>query len=195
MIGHRLRANRPKSRIDDHGLSLIELVVYLLVSTLVLAGLATIFAAALTNDARTRERDTATGMAQLITNSVQTSVRNAVGAPVVSEGGMLLRARVAVGSSGWECRGWVLDGDELKYRASAGAIAPHAYAEGDGWTTLAKGVVAAGPAGAAFVAQSARSVALHLEVTVGAATVPVTSGATAQGAGSDAAGGSAACVA
>jgi type II secretory pathway pseudopilin PulG len=192
---HVRRRTFAAAQSGDGGLTLIELIVSLLVGTLVLGGLAVIFANALVNDMRTRERDSATGMAHVITNSIQASVRNSAGPPVVSNGGMVLRARVATGASGWECRAWAVSSGELRYFATPGAIDAGTSGSADGWRTLATGVVGTGPAGEAFVMDGARGLTLHIAVTVGASTVPLTGGVAAQGAGSDDGGGSAACVA
>ncbi len=89
----------------DDGMTLVELIVYGAVSMLFLTVLASIFITSWQADATTRNRDTGTGAAHIITNSIQTSIRNASSFKV---DGSLLRARVATPDGGWECRAWRL---------------------------------------------------------------------------------------
>ena len=160
---------------DDAGMTLVELIMYILLSALFLGLLATLFATTLTAGQQTRNRDTATGTAQVVSESLQTSVRNAA---LVRVDGAQLRAVVATGASQWECRAWVLQSGELRYRASAAAI-PVGTAT-TGWAVLATGVVGTKAAGSPFVLSSTDSVSIGYRVTVGEASVNITSAATAQ---------------
>ncbi len=160
---------------DDAGMTLVELIMYIMLSALFLGLLATLFATTLTAGQQTRNRDTATGTAQVVSESLQTSVRNAA---LVRVDGAQLRAVVATGASQWECRAWVLQSGELRYRASAAAI-PVGTAT-TGWAVLATGVVGTKAAGSPFVLSSTDSVSIGYRVTVGEASVNITSAATAQ---------------
>lgn len=177
----RRAAIRPAARpathplADDAGMTLVELIMYILLSALFLGLLATLFATTLTAGQQTRNRDTATGTAQVVSESLQTSVRNAA---LVRVDGAQLRAVVATGASQWECRAWALQSGELRYRASASAI-PVGTAT-TGWTVLARGVVGTKAAGSPFVLSSVDSVSIGYRVTVGEASVDITSAATAQ---------------
>lgn len=177
----RRAAIRPAARLathplaDDAGMTLVELIMYILLSALFLGLLATLFATTLTAGQQTRNRDTATGTAQVVSESLQTSVRNAA---IVRVDGAQLRAVVATGASQWECRAWALQSGELRYRASTSAI-PVGTAT-TGWTVLARGVVGTKAAGSPFVLSSSDSVSIGYRVTVGEASVDITSAATAQ---------------
>ncbi|MFI8594771.1 hypothetical protein ACIGCK_10145 [Microbacterium sp. NPDC078428] len=161
--------------VDDAGATLVELIMYGMLSAAFLGILAVLFTTGLGAGAAATERDEATGKAQLIATSVQTSIRNASDFRV---DGNVLRARVATGASDWTCEAWALTPDgALVHRSSASAIAlPGSYA---GWAELATGVAGRGPGGAPFTA-SGPSLTLALTVTSGEATVPVAGGAFSQ---------------
>lgn len=162
------------SRVDDAGVTLVELIVYVAVAALFLGLMASLFATGLKTESTTRERDTATGKAQVVSDSIATSIRNASAFQI---DGKLLRARVATGASGWECRAWVLTaGGDLAYKTSTTAIPSGNYT---GWTALATGVTGTKTAGSPF-ASSGNRLDLGYTVTKGSATVPITSGVTAQ---------------
>lgn len=123
---------------DETGMSLTEVIVYIAVSVIVLGGLATVFASALSAQANTRDRNAATGTVAVAVNSLQASIRNSSAFEI---SGNTLRARVAVGDgTGWECRAWALSGGTLYYRAASSAFPTPADYEDAGWTSLAKGV-------------------------------------------------------
>ncbi|MDX2377124.1 hypothetical protein M4I32_09965 [Microbacterium sp. LRZ72] len=163
---------------DDAGATLVELILYGMLSALFLGILAVLFATGLSAGAAATERDQATGRAQVVANSVQTSIRNASEFRV--DGGML-RARVADGASGWRCEAWVLHADgTLLHRTSASAI-PLDSVPGAGWSEMATGVTGTGPDAAPFTG-SGRSLTISLTVTTGDVTVPLAGGAFAQAA-------------
>lgn len=95
---------------DDAGLSLVELLVALFVGGMLLTLIASLFVSTMQATAATRDLDLATGRAQALSTSLQTDIRNA--AEIVVEnipgGGTLVRARVATGDTGWQCRAWAL---------------------------------------------------------------------------------------
>lgn len=159
---------------DDSGMTLVELILYVLLAALFLGLVATMFITSLRSGQQTRERDTATGTAQVVAESLQTSVRNAADVKV---DGALLRAQVATGASQWECRAWMLQSGELRYKTSPAAIPVDSTS---GWTALATGVVGTHTGGSPFALTGADTVAIGYSVTVGEATVEITSAATAQ---------------
>jgi hypothetical protein len=165
---------RHDRRRDDEGITLVGLIIYALLAALFLGVVASLFLTGLKSEAATRERDTATGRAQVVTDSLQTSVRNASAFQI---DGSLLRARVATGASGWQCRAWVVSGGKLLYTASTTAIVAGTYT---GWTQLAPGAAGTLTGGVPFTKTGTSTLNIGLTVTVGAATVPVTSGVTAQ---------------
>jgi len=108
---------------DEEGVTLVELIVYIAIGALFAGLVASIFVSGLHSQAQTRDRDAATGKAQVVTDMLQASLRNA---DAVHVDGQVLVARVATGATGWECRGWALTAD--------GAIL---YAHGSGVLTTA----------------------------------------------------------
>lgn len=168
--------DRDGRRPDDEGSTLVELIMYGMLTAVLLGLLAVLFTSGLTSGASSTERDQATGRAQLIANSVQSSIRNASDFRV---DGAVLRARVATGATGWTCEAWAVSpAGALMHRSSASAIAlpTSSYT---GWTALAQGVTGTGSGGAPFV-KSGKSLSLALAVTSGAATIPVSAGTLAQ---------------
>jgi prepilin-type N-terminal cleavage/methylation domain-containing protein len=101
---------RTADPVDDAGLTLVELLITVFVGAVLLALVATILTTTLQANAATRDRDLATGRAQAISTSLTTSVRNASAVTVTATagGGIVVRARVATGASGWECRAWAV---------------------------------------------------------------------------------------
>lgn len=98
------------ARADDAGLTLVELLISVFVGAVLLGLVATIFASTLQANAGTRDRDLATGRVQAISTSLTTSLRNAQAVTVQATvgGGTVLRALVATGTTGWECRAWAV---------------------------------------------------------------------------------------
>jgi Tfp pilus assembly protein PilW len=117
-------------RDSEDGMSMVELIVYLALSTLVLTILVSFFITSYRSQAATRERDLATGSAQLISSSLTTGLRNADQA--VAVGGNRLIARTATGSTGWQCQEWKLTSGDLSYRTRAANTAGTWSA----WTSL-----------------------------------------------------------
>lgn len=159
---------------DDSGMTLVELIMYVVIGALFVGLLATLFATNLKAGDETRNRDTATGRAQVVAETLQTSVRNAA---AIRIDGSLLRAQVAKGGNQWECRAWALEAGELRYRTSSSAIPAGSTT---GWTALATGVTGTKTGGSPFLLTGANSVAIGYTVTVGDATVKITSAVTAQ---------------
>lgn len=159
---------------DDSGVTLVELIMYVAISALFVGLLATLFATSLKAGEETGNRDMATGTSQVVAETLQTSVRNAA---AIKVDGSLLRAQVAKGGDQWECRAWSLESGELRYKASTSAISAGSTA---GWTTLARGVTGTKTAGSPFLLTGADSISIGYTVTVGDATVKITSAVTAQ---------------
>lgn len=166
---HLLRRAEP----DDAGITLVELIVYAAVAALFLGLLASLVVTGLKAEAATRERDTATGSAQVVSDSIQTSIRNSTEFRV---DGSLLRARVATGATTGECRAWAISSGALVYLASAAAIPVGGYT---GWATLASGVSGTLAGGVPF-SKSGQTLTLGISVTTGDSTVPITGGVSAQ---------------
>lgn len=191
---------RRRSR-DDDGMTLVELIVAMVISLLVLVPVSGVFTNALRADANVKDLDAATGSVQVITNSVQTSLRNASDFCLRSSddsascddnltSGDTVLARVAVGdadTAAWECRVWVANGHHVWFQAGSAAISPTGPFDADhGWVDLVRAeeyTVAATPDEEAPFSRSGKQLLLHLQVTVGVATVPATGGAIAQASG------------
>jgi len=160
---------------DEAGVGVVELIVYIALAALILTTIVAVFVTGLQSESATRQRDAATGSAQLISNSVQKSIRNSSGFDV---SGSMLRAKVAVGSgSGWLCEAWRLtSAGELQHKTSSSLITT---TEGTGWATLATGVSGTVVPDQPFERDGVR-LQLRLQVAVGAATAQVGTAATAQ---------------
>jgi hypothetical protein len=160
----------------EGGATLIELIMYGALTALLLGILAVLFTTGLSSGAAATERDQATGKAQVIANSVQTSIRNSTDFRV---DGLVLRARVATGTTSARCEAWALTPTgSLMHRTAATAIALPT-AGYSGWTQLSTGVEGTGPGGAAFTT-SGKSLTLTLAVTTGESTIPISGGTLAQ---------------
>jgi hypothetical protein len=152
---------------------MVELIVGAALAALFLGLMVSIFVTGMRTEASVRERDAATGQAQVITESIQASVRNADDFRI---DGAVLRARVAIGSSDWECRAWALTpAGELRYTSAATAIGTDPTA----WAVLATGVTGTEPGGVPFTSTDLR-LRIGLAVAVGDESIAVTSGVTAQ---------------
>jgi hypothetical protein len=161
---------------DDSGLTTVELIVYVVISSLFLSLLAMLFVNGLQVQAATTDRDTATGTGGVVGSSLTTSIRNASEFTVVNSGTVVV-AKVATGATGWQCRAWAVDGGELRYRASSGAIST---ADTSSWTTLAPEATATLAGGAAFATDGARGLRIGLTISTGDTTIPFSNGVTAQ---------------
>ncbi len=100
----------PGAPHGDEGITLVELLIAVFVGAVLLGLVATIFVTTLQANAATRDRDLASGRAQAISTSLATGIRNAAAVTVqpLAAGGTVVRARVAAGASGWECRAWAI---------------------------------------------------------------------------------------
>lgn len=119
-------------------MSLTEMIVYIAVSVVVFLGLASMFSSALSAQANTRDRDTATGTVAVALNSLQTSIRNS---STFEVSGNTLRVRAAIGNGvEWECRAWSLSAGTLYYKAASSAFSTPSDYEANGWISLTEGV-------------------------------------------------------
>ncbi|MDX2377133.1 hypothetical protein M4I32_10015 [Microbacterium sp. LRZ72] len=158
---------------DERGMSMIELIIAASIAALLLGLMASLFVTGLRTEAATRDRDRATGQAQVVTDSIQTSIRNAADINVTDD---LLVARVIVGDGVSECRAWALTpSGDLAYTASDVPIGTDPSA----WTVLAGSVSGGLDGGAAFRAgdTDSRTVEVELIVRAGDAVVPVSAAA------------------
>jgi len=166
---------------DDAGVTLVELIVYIAVSALVAGLMATMFAIGITSQSATKERDTLTGKAQTVSDLLTYSMRNATAFRV---DGTVLRARVATGTTSFECRAWDVTGGQIRYTASAASIAIPSTSS---WSVLATGATGTLASGAPF-AVTGKRLSFGITISAGGTAVPLSGGvaaqATSEGAGS-----------
>lgn len=166
-LGKRVNAG------DDAGMSLVEVIMYSTLTALVLGVLGGLFYAGFQAQAAASGRDAATGAAQVVSNSLQTGVRNASS---LSLSGTLLKARIATGAAGWQCVAWALTPEnKLVYKTSSAAITSTDFST---WTVLAAGASGRLAGGSAFSGDSTQ-VSYSLAFTSGGITVPVAGAVTA----------------
>lgn len=179
----RISAFRP-ARDDDAGVTMVELLIYIVISTLALAALAALFANAVRADATTRDRDSATDAAQLMVASVQSGIRSSSSftvstATVDGSVAPILRASVLTGAGSWtwQCRAWAVTASG-GFVSSSSRLADGSYT---GWKPLVPGARVEGalPAGQPFGDRNPL-LQLGLKVTVGSATVPISTGVVRQ---------------
>lgn len=119
---------------EDHGLTLIEVIVYVVISALVAVLIATLFAQGLAAQARSTERDRATGYANVISTSLS-SLRNAT---EVHPQSRAVVATIITGSGDVEYRGWAVGVDgRFRYRESDAPIDPDSAEE---WGVISSGL-------------------------------------------------------
>lgn len=165
----------PEARADA-GMSLVELIVVVLVSSLLLGVLAMIFGNGLAAQQRATERDAATAQLNAVTASIVESVRNSVDTRVTASGQRLDAKVLGADGSTWECRAWQLQGGELRY--SAGSTARPAVS--GSWASLASGASGASAGGAAFEKGPGSRVSASIELVQGDTAITVGDGAVAQ---------------
>ncbi len=175
---------------DDSGMSLIELIVVILVSSLLLGLLAMTFINGWTSQQKAIARDTATGQANVLRTTMADSLRNAT-AIRVSGSGTRVDAVVAkpsasyTGTWEWECRAWVVLNESVRYSAGSTARGTDAstWAALVGKSTQRPFDKVSAPTGTVpFVLVGSKGVQATLDVTVGEEpkTVRIADGMTAQ---------------
>lgn len=166
----------PRATSDEAGLTLVELIVYIVISGLFIGLLALLFINGLTAQEQMTARDSATGRANIVSASLQSSIRNATDVEVDS-GGLRIDAVVITPAGAFECRAWALDaGGALRYSSGADAR----DTDTGGWSALIEGARGTLAGGRAFAATGARGIDFGISVSVGDATVLATNGVTAQ---------------
>lgn len=125
---------------DDAGLSLLEVIIYMLVSAVFLGLVGTIFITTIQANASSVNRDLSAGRAQVVSTSLSASVRNAADIEVQSSG-TIARAVVARGTSGWECRAWAFHEGNVRMTTYATlASGTSAPTPSSSWGVLSDGV-------------------------------------------------------
>ncbi len=178
MTGRKSGDRRPPRAPADAGMTIVELILYGAISALVSAVVAGVFVSGLQSEGGTRDRDAATGSAQLVSTSVQTAIRNSSTFNVT---GAKLTAKVAKGTgTEWECQSWKLTGaGELLFKRSPGAIP---FTDNSSWVTLATGASGTVIPDRPFEQDGTRLI-LRLQVQVGAETARVSTATNAEALG------------
>ena len=170
-----MNATRDKRHHLEAGITLVELLIYALLSLVVLAVVGGVLATGLRTQATVQTVTDATITAQQIVSSIQSGVRNASAVTVVSPptaGSQMLIARVVgmdPSSAAPSCQAWYyspLDGGALytKKTTPASVIAIPTSAPPTGWSLLGVGVTPSSIGGAVFTAPAGLSVTLNLNV-------------------------------
>ncbi|MET4638620.1 hypothetical protein [Mycetocola sp. 2940] len=146
-------AIKPADSDRESGMSLVELLVYSVLSIVVLTLVGSVLTAALRSEQQVRSLSEATSLGQLVSRSVEEGIRNASSIDPPNESdvnGELLRARVAIGASAgavkWECQAWYFapsTGSFYSARDDSGAIAAPTSLndlKSSPWTFLGKGI-------------------------------------------------------
>ncbi|WP_062073074.1 PulJ/GspJ family protein [Demequina sediminicola] len=137
--------DRLRSPRDESGFTLVELLVYILLFSIV----GTMVVMLLVNGFRSQSRITQTtsssGDVQNAANAIQADVRYAAAVDVRDSGNLLL-TRTWVGSydsGSYECKGWYYDDatQTLRRTASSGAVG----SDTDSWSRYAKNIDATAP--------------------------------------------------
>lgn len=155
---------------SDSGTSLVELIVYMMLSVLVLSIVVGIWTSGLSGVRLVRGLTDATNSGQLAAEAIQLGVRNSSGFDVSTPSGQdqILLMRVASGGTqiSWSCAAWYYSDAEktIRTRTSTGRIAPPTAAELATWLVIATGIV---PADGARVF-SRNGAQLDLDFTVSA---------------------------
>lgn len=125
---------------DDRGITLVELLVYMVLSGLVLSILGGLLINSIRTQATIRSASEANTSGQLVLRTIESGIRNA-SAVRVSGAGTLLVIRTAEGTDDWICRAWWYDpaDDGAVYmKQGANATALGIAAAPSGWTMLAE---------------------------------------------------------
>lgn len=155
-----------RSLRDDDGLSLIELIVSLLVSTLVLVGIATVLVNAWATQADVASTSQATTRGQLISSTIERAMRNARDYRVQGTDGGELWVWTSL-EGGRECQGFLLADGEARMTVTSGVL-PAASTWPDWEQDIAQ---RANPSARDFFIDSGDSVAYAFDILTDSAPV------------------------
>ncbi|TAL42149.1 MAG: hypothetical protein EPN91_09055 [Salinibacterium sp.] len=159
----------------EAGMSLVELLVYMILSVVVLGIAGNILISSITAQRDLTNLADSTSISQLVTSSVRSGIRNAsafqVDAPTTL--GQLVRSRsvstTTAGVSTWKCRAWYLTNSGTFYQktSTSGMIAaPTVIGDLASWQMITTGVTKPSGTTQAFTG-SAGQVDLAIQVTNG----------------------------
>ncbi len=153
----------------DAGLSLIELIVAVVISSFLLAGVAMVFINSWNTQEDVMTTTEATARGQLVASTIERAMRNA-NDYVIQGGGTILLVRTSLGGS-QACQGFDLGAGQARMSVSAGPIASHWAAWEDGIQ-----VVASAP----FFAPASRGITYTFDIGTASAPVRFEGNATAR---------------
>lgn len=162
----------------DEGVSLVELLIYMLLAVTVLTIISAILINSLQAERTVRTSAQATDTAQLAAQSLNRGIHNASAIEVTSpaSGITLVRTRSIDSSAAgvWRCEAWVVANGQMRFTTSSAAIAPPTTAAAAAsWLLLADGVEPIGANPIFALAADERSVSVGFTVANGSG-VPIT---------------------
>lgn len=165
-------------RRRDEGVSLIELLIYMLLAVTVLTIIAGILINSLQAERTVRSAAQATDTAQLAAQSLNRGIHNASAIEVSNpaSGITLVRTRSIDSSVAgvWRCEAWVVADGQMRFVTSSAAITPPTTAAAaSSWLLLADGVKPVGANPIFALASDERSLAVGFTVANGSG-VPIT---------------------
>ena len=162
-----------RTRIDDRGFSLVELLISMLLFAVVITIVGSVILSALTADRRVRDVTGSTTDGQLVVNVIEATVRNSTAVfvdPDADGVSVFAVARTTAGGS-VRCQAWFYDNavGAILQRSSAATIAPPTPGSVNSeWTTLSDRIAPvndnAGALIPVFALEGKRGVALTFSV-------------------------------
>ncbi|WP_168626189.1 MULTISPECIES: type II secretion system protein J [unclassified Cryobacterium] len=155
---------------DERGITLVELIIYAMLSVLILSIVGGMLVNSLTAERIVRDSSQASNTGQLVAQSVTRGVRMAskleVSTPTPDS--VVMRALIvddALASPATaHCEAWYFGNGELRTTRSPSAIPiPGSHADAEGWTLLATGVAEVGARPAFSVTGLSANLALELD--------------------------------
>jgi len=169
----------PGEEPADEGLTLIELLIYMVLAVVVLFIVGGLLITSLTSEQKVRDSTQASNVGQLVAQSVGQGVRNATAMKVIDLGGgsqlLMVRTASVTTSQAWVCEAWYFGGGEVRtIRTSPASAIPTSPANIATWTLLGTGIksVSGGavvtplPITAPLITEP-RSIQLTFDVTTG----------------------------
>lgn len=162
----------------DDGVSLVELLIYMMLAVTVLTIIAAILINSLRAENTVRTSAAATDTAQLAAQSLNRGIHNASAIDVATpaSGITIVRTRSIDSSAAgsWQCQAWAVAGGQLRTTTSSAAIpVPTSAAGVASWLLVAEGVEPIGANPIFSLAADERSLAVGFTVANGSG-IPIT---------------------
>jgi Tfp pilus assembly protein PilW len=150
------------TRTDDSGLSLVELIVYVLVGSIVVLATAAILINSWTTQRNVTNVSDATNRGQVVTSTIERAMRNAIAFDVSLDGTTLMVHTSLPGHL--ECQGFNLTAGQSRLKTSSSALGV-----ASGWNVWQQGVAQRGST--PFFAETGQSITYAFDITTSAAPV------------------------